>query len=168
MILLADANVLIDLGYVGGLGAFAALGAVEVLDVTLDECCHPRQPTLLEEIRAAGIQVVTVQADWLSAAQAYRQGPLSWPDALCYFYAQTYQRVLLTNEKPLRQLCQQEGIPVHGTLWLVHELDQHGRIARATLCQWLAVLQQCNRRLPVVELAELRSRLGCASGQGAY
>ena len=37
------------------------MGAVEVLDAVLEECRHPRQPTLLTDVRSAGITVVEVE-----------------------------------------------------------------------------------------------------------
>jgi len=58
MILLADAMVLIDLEHVDGLNVLTRLGSVEVLDVVLEECIHPSQPSLEAHVRTAGILVV--------------------------------------------------------------------------------------------------------------
>jgi hypothetical protein len=100
LILLSDANVLIDLGYVSGLWVLAQLGQVEVLDVVLEECKHPRQPTLVDDIYQAGIQVVTVPHEWPALARPYQTKALSFQDVLCLYYAKTFQRSLLTNENP--------------------------------------------------------------------
>jgi len=169
LILLSDANVLIDLGYVDGLSVLRQLGTVEVLDVVFDECCHPRQPDLPEAIlrwrgsanAAAGIQTVIVTQEWAFLARSYQQGALSFQDALCLYYAKTYQRLLLTNEKPLRNFCQEQQVPVHGTLWVIQSVYERQLLDAAILCEWLAILSRHNRRLPKAEVSVLRQLLGC-------
>lgn len=161
MILLSDANVLIDLGYVDGLSVLTQLGTVEVLDVVFDECRHPRQPDLPEAIAAAGIETVPVTQAWALSARAYQQGPLSFQDALCLYYAETYQRLLLTNEKPLRRFCQERQVPVHGTLWIIQSVYERQLLDAVLLCEWLSILNRHNRRLPKAEINTLKQRLGC-------
>jgi predicted nucleic acid-binding protein len=161
LILLSDANVLIDLGYVDGLSVLTQLGTVEVLDVVFDECCHPRQPNLPEAIAAAGIQTVIVTQEWAFLAHSYQKGPLSFQDALCLYYAKTYQRLLLTNEKPLRKFCQEQQIPVHGTLWIIQSVYERQLLDATILCEWLTILDRHNRRLPKAEVVVLGRRLGC-------
>ena len=162
MILLSDANVLIDLGYVDGLPVLTQLGTVEVLDIVFDECCHPKQPELPRAIIAAGIQKVTVLQQWAQLARPYQTGPLSFQDALCLYYAKTYQRLLLTNEKPLRKFCQEQQVPVHGTLWIIQSVYERQLLSSATLCEWLSILNRHNRRLPKAEVNSLKQRLGCS------
>ena len=161
MILLSDANVLIDLGYVSGLWVLAQLGQVEVLDVVLEECKHPRQPTLVDDICQAGIQVVTVPHEWPALARPYQTRALSFQDVLCLYYAKTFQRSLLTNEKPLRQCCQQQQVLVHGTLWIVRSAYEQGLASPTSLCTWLTILAEQNRRLPQQDVASLRQLIGC-------
>ncbi len=161
MILLSDANVLIDLGYVGGLAVLTQLGQVEVLDVVFDECCHPSQPDLPGAIEAAGIQRVTVLREWVQSARPYRTRNLSSQDALCLYYAKAYQRLLLTNEKPLRKCCEEQQVMVHGTLWIIQRVHERQIVEASKLCEWLAVLSRHNRRLPKNDVTRLKQRLGC-------
>lgn len=161
MILLSDANVLIDLGYVDGLSLLMQLGTVEVLDIVLDECYHPRQPELPRAIVAAGIQKVHTLSQWAQLARTYQTGPLSFQDALCLYYAKTYQRILLTNEKPLRKFCQEQQVPVHGTLWIIQSVHERQLLDAMALCEWLAILDRHNRRLPKAEVNSLKQQLGC-------
>lgn len=100
MIVIADANVLIDLGLVNGLGVLTQLAQVEVLDVVFNECTAPSQ--LQDLIISVGIQKIEVTIDWLLASRQYQQGELSSPDALCLYYAKTFECGLITNDKPLR------------------------------------------------------------------
>jgi predicted nucleic acid-binding protein len=119
LILISDANVLIDLGLVNGLAVLTQLAKVEVLDVIFDECTSPSQ--LQHQIISVGMQKIEVTQDWLRSATAYHQGSLSFQDALCLYYAKNFNRVLITNDKPLRTLSQQQGIEVHGTLWIIRQ-----------------------------------------------
>jgi len=161
LILLSDTNVLIDLGHVGGIKILGQLGAVEVLDVVLLECKHPSQPDLVKDIVDAGISQIQTDVAWVKAAARYRKGNLSVPDALNIFYAKTFGCTLLTNEKPMRLVCQQELIIVHGTLWIIEAAYQQCLVPNEELCQWLLILSKLDRRLPVLEIANLRQKLGC-------
>ncbi|NJL99715.1 MAG: PIN domain-containing protein [Synechococcaceae cyanobacterium SM2_3_2] len=159
MILLSDANILIDLAYVNGLAVLTQLANVEVLDVVFDECQYPEG--IQTNILAVGIKQVTTQSAWLQLSQSYRQGPLSQQDALCCYYAKTFDRMLLTNEKPLRTRCQREGIPYHGILWVIREAHSKQLASNPTLCEWLHILQTQGSRMPKQELLDLRTILGC-------
>lgn len=164
MILLADANVLIDLGYVDALKILGQMGTVEVLDLILMECeHHPRQPDLMNTILQSGIQQIQTELNWASAACVYRRGDLSIQDALNLYYAKTSGRLLLTNEKLLHSICQQEQVLVRDTLWILKEACQRSLISREQLCQWLQVLAQLNQRLATGELKHLKQKLGCLS-----
>ena len=164
MILLSDANILINLGYVGGLGLLAQLAPTEVLDMVLLECEHERQPELVNEVRAAGVSVVSTQASWVGAARRYKSAGLSLQDRLNFIYAKTYSRVLLAGDKPLREHCEAEGVEVHGSLWLVERAREQALVAEAELCRWLRVWPTLGRRLPTTELRRLARMLGCEGG----
>ncbi|WP_008307825.1 hypothetical protein [Leptolyngbya sp. PCC 6406] len=124
MTFLLDANVLIDLGFVQGLDILLKLEASEVLDIVLLECQEPEG--LADQVVAAGIQEIESQIEWRQQAQPFKTSRLSSQDVLNFYYAKTFRRTLLTNEKPLRNLCKREGVEYHGLLWLgkpsgVHE-----------------------------------------------
>lgn len=161
MILLSDANVLIDLGYVDGLDVLSHLGQVEVLDVVLQECEHPAQPKLVDTILEVGIQQIQTERAWVTQAQIYRTGNLSLPDILNLYYAKAFDRCLLTNEKLLREQCQQNRVAVHGTLWIIQESARKKLRTPPQLCDWLSVLSTLNRRLPKREINRLKKELNC-------
>ena len=159
MILISDANVLIDLGLVNGLTIFTQLAKVEVLDVIFDECTAPSQ--LQNQIISAGIQKIEVTHDWLRSLIAYHQGSLSFQDALCLYYAKNFNRVLITNDKPLRTLSQQQGIKIHGTLWIIHQAYEQKLLSSNELCAWISTLIQQGSRMPPQEVAKLRALMDC-------
>ncbi len=157
MILLSDANILIDFALVGGIQHLTRLGKVEVLDAVFEEARDPKitDPELL------GLVIVSVQEEWIAAAQTQREGKLSLQDALCLYYAQAQNRVLLTTDAPLRKAALPLKVEVHGSLWVVQQLFERGLCDVSVLCHWLEVWPSLNARLPAKELSELKKRLGC-------
>jgi hypothetical protein len=161
MILLSDANALMDLGHVRGLHALLQLAPIEILDVVLKECHHHSQPNLVTDIHAAGIKEIKSQLSWLSLMQPDLSRRLSMQDRLNFYYAQTFSRTLLTNERQLRQTCQKNNLEVHGTVWIISEMHSRRITEAKTLCQWLEILLALDRRLPLPEIAALKQALGC-------
>ncbi|HEY6871348.1 MAG TPA: hypothetical protein VI298_01345 [Geobacteraceae bacterium] len=162
MILLSDANVLIDLGYVNGIGILPRIAETEVLDIVLLECEHPNQPGLIEEIKAAGIKVVTVETAWIAASNRYKNGLLSLQDRLNIHYAKEFERILLAGDKPIREMCRRESIDIRGSLWLVDEALNRGLVAPMELLRWLEVWPEKGRWLPKEETKRLEGKLRAA------
>ncbi|HEY9646721.1 MAG TPA: hypothetical protein V6C88_10140 [Chroococcidiopsis sp.] len=159
MTFLVDANVLIDLGLVQGLDILPKLDESEVLDIVLLECEEPTG--LAEQIITAGIREVESQIEWSVKAQTFKIGRLSVQDVLNFYYAKNFHRTLLTNEKPLRNLCEREGVKFHGLLWIVEQAHQLQLEPPERLCNWLLTLEQIGSRFPARELANLRQLLQC-------
>src|SRR6266498_3990649 len=97
--LLADANILIDLDRVNAVAALPLLAPTEVLDVVLAEVDNPYQPTVATTLRSAGATIVTTELAWVSASVALRSPGLSTVDALGLYYAKTFGRVLLAGDR---------------------------------------------------------------------
>lgn len=160
-LLLADANVLIDLGVVAGLRLLPLLGRCEVLSTVLVECQHASQPTLVAEIAAAGILTVDVERSLVEAADAHPAPLLSLQDRQCLIYARDQGRVLLTGDQHLRVEAGGAGVPCHGTIWLVEQAVASGAFSPSELCRWLEHWPLRRRRLPQPDLARLRILIGC-------
>ncbi len=94
MIVLVDANILIDLWFVDGLFVLPRLGRAEVLDVVLAECDDPRQPGLLDQVERLGSVVVKTEYSWWKEACRMKTASLSVQDSLNLYYAKVYNRVL--------------------------------------------------------------------------
>ncbi len=161
MILLSDANVLIDLAYVSGIDVLPRIAATEVLDVVLDECVDDRQPDIAREIQLAGIKVVKAEASWRTESSRFRSAALSVVDTLNLYYAHSRGRILLGADKALRTRAEREGVEVHGSLWVVEEALSRGLRSAADLCDWLARWSTIGSRLPAPEVGRLRLLLGC-------
>ena len=161
MMLLSDANVLIDLGYVQGLSLLPRLGTTRVLSTVYLECEHPRQPTLSAEIVRVGIEVVEVERALLDEAQAYPNEGLSLRDRQSLLYARDQGHMLLTGDAPLRSAADSEGVPCHGTVWLVEQAISGRFFSNDEICRWLSEWPMRSRRIPKAHLQRLRQQLGC-------
>lgn len=159
MILLADANILFDFGWVDqGLRHLSALGPLEVLENVRDEI---REPDILQGLQALGVTFVPLENAWEADLREAKRGGLSLPDATCLVYARRSGRTVLTSERRLRQRCQAENVEVHGSLWVVEQLRRQGQCEAAQLCSWLTTWEADGARLPATELRALRQVLGC-------
>jgi predicted nucleic acid-binding protein len=161
LILLADANILIDLAVVGRVGVLPAIGTAEVLDVVLEECDHTSQPTLRADVIGCGVTVVGTDVSWVGPARELRTPSLSLPDALNLAYARDHGRVLLAGDQPLREAARERGVEVHGTIWIVEQVVIRALVDPREICRWLELWPGAGRRLPKGELARLRRALGC-------
>ncbi len=161
MILVTDANILITLFDVDGVSVLPKIAPTEVLDVVLGECEHDSQPGLREAVEAAGIGIVPSDMAWTSPARQMMDGKLSFPDALCLFYAKSQGRVLLSGDRPLRNRCEEEGVEYRGAIWVVQEVYARGLLPPEELCRWIRTWPLMERRLPQVELDRLKKDLGC-------
>jgi predicted nucleic acid-binding protein len=162
LILLSDANILIDLGAVNGLAVLARIAPTEVLDVTLEEVViDERFKHLRAQLTQLSITEVVVPVEWRTQARKFKSSALSVQDALALHYASTAGRVLLTTDAPLRARASANGVQVHGSLWLVEQCHTQNLCSAAELCRWLKEWQRLGSRLPRPELTALMTALGC-------
>lgn len=167
MILISDASILIDLGFVDGIDVLPKLGTCEVLDLVLMECDHESQPGLVQNIMASGITVVHVSGGLLKEANSMQAKLLSVQDKLTLCYATIMDRVVLAGDQPLREKCQESGIECRGAIWIVEEAHRKGLVQADELCRWLSVWPSVGRRLPSKELERLHHLLKCGKvGKG--
>ena len=162
MTLLVDANVLIDLWHVGGLSVLTRIAPGEVLDIVLEEeCLDDHNPGIKQAVHKAGIREVSTYAEWLDTAMQLKNASLSICDALNLYYAKTFHRILLTNERPLREKCRQHRVSVHGTLWVIEQSYRQKLVSVRDLCEWLSILPAKGSRFPQSEILRMRQILGC-------
>lgn len=161
MILVTDANILITLFDVNGVSVLPEIAPTEVLDVVLGECEHNSQPGLREAVIHAGINIVTSDMTWATQARKFMNGKLSFPDALCLYYAKNQGRILLSGDRPLRNRCEEEGVEYRGVIWVVQEIYDRRLLPPDELCRWIKTWPLMERRLPKSELNRLEGVLNC-------
>lgn len=82
----------------------------------------------------------------------------SLADVSCYLLAQDTGFPLLTGDGRLRKQAMQDGIQVHGVLWLLDQLIAHGVTSNAAATEGLRGMLLRGARLPAAECqARLRS-----------
>ena len=162
MILISDASILIDLGFVDGIDILPKLGECEVLDLVLMECEHPSQPTLVQTVKDSGISVIPVSQALLFEAAFLQEKFLSVQDKLTLCYASHRNGIVLAGDRPLREKCQESGIEYRGAIWIIEEAHRQGLVHPIELCRWISVWPTVGRRLPKAELERLRHMLKCA------
>ncbi len=128
-VLLMDANVLIDyqksdfsvLGLVN-----RHVGEVHILTTILDEV----EGLDVVDCERLGLKAVEPGLNQLTRAAAQR-GQLSFRDHLCLVVASDAEFVCVTNDKPLRKVCDDEGVSILWGLEIMTALVR-GRAMRAS------------------------------------
>jgi hypothetical protein len=92
--------------------------------VVISEFQHPNYTDFIKIINKFGFQTIQTESTWFNAARKYRDGTLSVQDALNLHYAKTFERILVTDEKPLQIKCQQEKISNQQISWLIKQLTR--------------------------------------------
>ena len=157
-LLISDANILIDIE-VGGL-----IDAMFRLPYTYGT------PTMLfeQELRLyhahllnKGLQLMELEST--SVQRMVNLGSkytgVSSHDLAALALAEQVQTPLLTGDRKLRQVCLEENIDVHGTVWLVGEMLDAGGIIGEQACTAYQKMEQDGSRLPWDEVDAQIKRL---------
>jgi len=145
---IVDTNILIDLNR-GNLleWLFALPFQFAAPDGVLDELREPDR----ERLRRMGLQRIALSTEQLfqAASLSAEHRHLSLGDCTALIATRTTQSVLLTGDAGLRRLAYQQGITVHGVLWVLDELEAAGLLSYAALAASLRQMLAAGARLPV-------------------
>jgi rRNA-processing protein FCF1 len=83
---------------------------------------------------------------------ATRYSRPSRADLFALALASAEQALLVTGDRHLRQAAEQEGVPVHGTLWALDELVGNGILIPMQAASALLRMKGAGRRLPGEEV----------------
>ncbi|MEN0108776.1 MAG: type II toxin-antitoxin system VapC family toxin [Pseudomonas sp.] len=152
---ISDANILIDFRNAGLLEALFAL--------PIELCCsdfviHELKGFSRPELERLGLLVETIDGPGISRLFALRiqHNNSSLADVSCYFLAQETGRPLLTGDGRLRRQALQDGIEVHGALWLLDQLLAAGMLTPDGAADALDRMMALGARFPA---ADCQSRL---------
>lgn len=121
-LIVTDANIIIDL---------SAGGLLELLFRLPDvELCVPDILYVNElaanygQLPALGLQVVPMDGPAIAEADALgpKHRQLSVNDCLAFVLARRTNATLLTGDRRLREVAEQAGVEVHGTLWVTEQM----------------------------------------------
>ena len=145
-----DANILIDLHIGGLLREFFRLPFRLVApDVIIAELHDPDGEMLTEH----GLQSETLSGAQVQkvASLVARHRQVSANDLFALVLARTLKAMLLTGDRRLRQIATQQGVVVHGTLWVLDEMVRLKVIAPPQAARGLEQMLAQGRRLPQAE-----------------
>lgn len=158
-----DTNIIIDL-FIGGvldvLGSFPA--QLLVPDVILAEIRDPG-PGVLADLP---LQVCDLSSDQVEAVMTLRSRhrKVSTNDLFAFVLAQHCGATLLTGDRNLRDLATQQGLDVHGTLWVLDKSVELQLFAGQAAIRALKRMMSDHRtRLPVSECRKYIERWACYS-----
>ena len=148
-----DASVLIDL-HVGRLLRIVFQLPLFLMapDVLIAEL-HEPDGDLLLDYGLARIELSSDDVREVSRLAVQYRGP-SVNDLFALAAAKTMGASLLTGDRHLREVAEQEGIPVHGTLWLLDEMLRLAVIPPLVAAQALERMLEKGSRLPWDECQE--------------
>lgn len=142
-----DTNILIDLNR-GNLliWLFALPYSFAAPDGVLDELQEPDR----EYLRRMGLQRIALSTEQLvqAASLSAEHQNLSLGDCTALIAAHTAHSILLTGDAGLRRLAQQQGVTVHGVLWVLDELEAAGLLSAHALAASLRQMLAAGARLP--------------------
>lgn len=146
-LLISDANILIDLEVCGLTAGFLSLPfEIGVPDFIFFEELQDQHPLLLKY----GLKILDGDSDTISdtlkLSSRYKKPKRN--DIYALSMAKHRNGVLLTGDMDLRNAAEQEGIVVHGTIWIIEELVKRNMITIGIAKQAYHVLEQSRRRLP--------------------
>ena len=100
------------------------VGPLHVASPVVDEVNEIEDENELVEL---GLTIVEPEIEDAFAAVS-PSGPTSFQDRLCLLTARRHDFICVTNDKNLRKLCRQEGVPLLWGLELLSELHKAGGI----------------------------------------
>lgn len=93
-------------------------------------------PAEWSRLEALGLETIDPPGEHVAAAGQVMQlnRKLSFEDSLNYVVAREHRlSILLTGDRALRKVAEQNGVEVHGILWVVEKLLEHKNVDRAAL-----------------------------------
>jgi predicted nucleic acid-binding protein len=150
-ICVTDTNLWIDLDTADLLGPIFRLPFEwQAPDVIVAELERPEAADLIRRglrVRELGGRQV---AEVVRLAAAYPRP--SRADLFALVLARLQGVLLLTGDRHLRQAAEQEGVQVHGTLWLLDEMVERSVVTPREAAEALIRLKEGRRRLPADEV----------------
>ncbi len=156
-VLVSDTSVLIDLEH----GSLVEAAFRLPFGFAVPDLLHERE---LRDYGGAdfvrlGLRVEELDGKAVAVALGYRRKrrSLSLPDSFALALAKTNAWTLLSGDRGLRELAEEETVVCHGVLWLLDRMFEHRVIGRNDLCAGLGKIAAHPRcRLPG---PEIRKRL---------
>lgn len=155
-VLVSDASILIELAKWSLLRALFELPfEFAVPDALYEDELIDLGEVDREQLRELGLRVESLDAEGMSRAVAYQTArpKLTLHDCLALTLAVTNDWSLLTGDKRMRALADDEHIEVHGVLWVIDRFMEHRIVHSSALAKALrGMLADHRSRIPHAEI----------------
>lgn len=134
-LILADANILIDLCQVGALDVIGALSRRGIAEILIPRTVYDEVSSLVPETRIAelGITILPVTKEQTIRVLAYQDRRLSAPDRALLLMAEAEGYGVWTNDRRLRENCKVRGVDVWWEFQLLKRLVAVGALGMEAL-----------------------------------
>lgn len=150
LLYISDTNIWIDFRHAGLLSTLFELPfSICCTDFVLDELDDFDH----DDLKGHGLQII--ELDEPSVEQLIiltdNHNNSSLADVSCYFLAKSTGYPLLTGDGQLRKQAANDGLTVHGALWLLDRMVEHQLISRLQAAIGLQKMLDSSARLPKAE-----------------
>jgi len=134
-LLLADANILIDLAQAGGLGLIGDLVRFGLAEIFVPRAVYDEVSREVTETQVAdlGITILSVTEELTEQALAYPDDRLSPQDRVLLLMAVENGYGAWTNDKKLRANCKLRNVPIYWEFEILRELVVSGHLGKNAL-----------------------------------
>lgn len=149
-----DANILIDLELSGLLGAWFQLGIeTHTTDLIVEQIRIGGHTEILANVASRRLVIHTCSAERIAKAVALAEScpGIDLEDGSIYLLAVELNAILLTGDRPLRNLARAQHVDVHGTLWMFERLLEENVLTYSAASEKLKSLMASDRYLPRAE-----------------
>lgn len=156
-LLLADANVLIDLASVeDGLGLIGDLVRFGIAEVYLPRTVYDEVASMVTEgdVLRLGMTILPVTEKSMRTALDYSDKKLSVPDRTLLAVALERQYGVWSNDRRLRENCERNGVPVFWEFQILKELVVRGFVEKARLIGIARAVEEKNLFLKMKGLSQ--------------
>jgi predicted nucleic acid-binding protein len=167
-VLVSDASILIELAKWSLLQALFALPfEFAVPDALYEDELIDLGDLDREQLKGLGLRVESLDPVGMARAVAYQTArpKFTFHDCLAVTLAVTNDWPLLTGDRRMRALAEEEHLEVHGVPWIIVRFAEHRIVDRPTLANALrGMLEDPRTRLPQ---AEINKRLALVTAEDA-
>lgn len=134
-LLLADANIFIDLVQAGGLGLIGDIVRFGIASIYVPRTIYDEISSEVSEVDIAslGITILPATEDMARRVIAYPDKRLSRPDRTLLLMAEDNGFGVWSNDRRLRDNCKEKNIPVYWEFQLLRELVTRGFMEKSAL-----------------------------------
>lgn len=159
IIVVSDTNILIDLIEAGVLEQFFLLPMkVHTTDIVISEVTAPEQKAQVRTlVQTRCLTVKTYTPDEMLRLLNFvnsrrRKCNLRIADFSVWQYASESNYILLTGDGNLRKLASEDGVEVHGTIYIFDKMVEQKILTPVIAADKLELLYSINHRLPKSEI----------------